>query len=231
MNGRLPMQELTWLRQRLERGLHLLAQAQRYVELDALPREQFAVKSRELAERGLSECDLTWLLSQELVQHFVELTLADDSQRRFRPGGVVLGACSCFLLTAEGCGFLQEFYGPAPTASPTPSARERPILPLPAAANEPEIPHWDADRQELTYLGRLVKRYRLPSPNQTAILSAFAEEGWPARIDDPLSPHGDQDPKRRLHDTIRNLNRAQSFSLLRFVGDGSGQGVLWERAS
>ena len=48
------------------------------------------------------------------------------------------------------------------------------------------------------------------------------------RIDDPLSPKLDQDPKRRLHDTINSLNRNQKRPLVRFLGDGSGQCVRWE---
>jgi hypothetical protein len=229
MNHRLQVSELCWLRERLEGGLRLLAHAQRYGALESEKREQFAVKSRELADRGLSECDLTWLLSQSIVQHLVECTSAEDDERRFRTGGAGLGEKSCFLLTPQGCEFLGEFFCVefSPRQPATLAIRPESVAMQPGKA----LPRWDNDRQELTFDGRLVKRYRLPSPNQTAILSAFAEEGWPPRIDDPLSPHVDQDPKRRLHDTIRNLNRAQVHVLLRFVGDGSGQGILWERAS
>jgi hypothetical protein len=47
------------------------------------------------------------------------------------------------------------------------------------------------------------------------------------RIDDPLPPQADQDPKRRLHDTINALNRKQRQRVIRFSGDGTGQGVRW----
>ena len=57
---------------------------------------------------------------------------------------------------------------------------------------------------------------------------AFEEEGWPAKIDDPLAPQSQQDPKRRLHDTIKCLNRNQKNELLHFRGDGTGEGILWE---
>ena len=59
-------------------------------------------------------------------------------------------------------------------------------------------------------------------------MSAFEEEGWPPRIDDPLSPHPDQDTKRRLSDTIKCLNRKQSNRIIHFRGDGTGEGVIWE---
>ena len=74
----------------------------------------------------------------------------------------------------------------------------------------------------------VVKRFRVPAANQEAILAVFEEEHWPARIDDPLPPHREQSPKRRLQETIKSLNRNQKKSMIRFLGDGSGQGVLWE---
>ena len=76
--------------------------------------------------------------------------------------------------------------------------------------------------------GRIVKRYRVPSPNQEAILAAFQEEGWPHHIDDPLSPLPDQCPKERLHSTIKYLNASQANRLIRFRGDGTGEGIVWE---
>jgi hypothetical protein len=78
--------------------------------------------------------------------------------------------------------------------------------------------------------GKLVKRFRVPSPNQERILAAFEEEGWPPRIDDPLPPHPEQEPKRRLRDTIKSLNRHQINRLLHLTGDGTGQGVRWNTA-
>lgn len=89
-------------------------------------------------------------------------------------------------------------------------------------------PTWDRDRQQLRVGKVIVKEFKVPASNQEAILAAFQEENWPPRIDDPLSPVPDQDPKRRLHDTINSLNRNQKQALVRFLGDGSGQGVRWE---
>ena len=60
---------------------------------------------------------------------------------------------------------------------------------------------------------------------------AFEEEDWPVRIDDPLPPRSGLDPKRRLHDSIKSLNRHQKSRVLRFCGDGSGEGVRWELIS
>ena len=103
------------------------------------------------------------------------------------------------------------------------------ISPLrPASSGEfPLRPTWDRDRHELRVDGQLVKIFKLPSPNQEMVLAAFDEEGWPARIDDPLPPSTDLEPKRRLHDTIKSLNRNQKARLVRFMGDGTGQGIQW----
>ncbi len=89
-------------------------------------------------------------------------------------------------------------------------------------------PHWNAERHELKVNRQLVKRFRWPACNQETVLMAFEEEGWPDRIDDPLPPQPEQDSKRRLHDTIKCLNRNQINQALRFHGDGTGEGVLWE---
>jgi hypothetical protein len=144
------------------------------------------------------------------------------------------------------------------TATTLPPANSSPILPLPngsqtpsfsspgstllslpgsslvtrhpeAPASLPDLkPLWDADLHRLTFAGKLVKEFKTPAPNQQLILGVFQEEGWPARIDDPLSPSPDLDPKRRLHETITGLNRHQKNRLLRFSGDGTGLGIRWQ---
>jgi hypothetical protein len=90
------------------------------------------------------------------------------------------------------------------------------------------IPSWDRDRRVLRVDGCIVKQFKVPSPSQEAILTVFEEEGWPAAIDDPLPPHSEQDPKRRLRNTIQSLNANQKNLLLHFRGDGSGERILWE---
>ena len=50
-----------------------------------------------------------------------------------------------------------------------------------------------------------------------------------SRIDDPLPPQAEQDSKRRLSDTIKCLNNKQINELIRFHGDGTGEGITWEQ--
>ena len=73
-------------------------------------------------------------------------------------------------------------------------------------------PYWCSEKRELVLAGRLVKRFRVPSPNQETVLAAFQEEAWPIRIDDPLPVHSDIVQKRRLQDTIKSLNPCESFA-------------------
>jgi hypothetical protein len=114
--------------------------------------------------------------------------------------------------------------------APRPQERE-PSWQNNGAETNATVPHWDRDRQELRFGDILVKQFKVPAPNQEIILSSFEEEGWPARIDDPLPPQPNQDSKRRLHDTINALNRSHRQPLIRFLGDGSGEGIRWERTS
>jgi hypothetical protein len=89
------------------------------------------------------------------------------------------------------------------------------------------MPDWDAVRRELWLGDVLVKRFRQPARNQEAILAAFQEEGWPARIDDPLSGGDNVDSHDRLHDAVRRLNQ-QKVRLIEFRSDGLGKGILWD---
>lgn len=73
-----------------------------------------------------------------------------------------------------------------------------------------------------------MKCFLVPAPIQEAILAAFQEEGWPPRIDDPLPGRAEQDPKRRLNNAIKKLNGCRLARVIRFSGDGTGEGVKWK---
>ena len=76
----------------------------------------------------------------------------------------------------------------------------------------------------------MVKRFRVPAHNQEAVLAAFEEEGWPHRIDDPLPYCAGVKAKYRLHFTIGRLNQSVKQRLIRFFGDGTGEGICWKTA-
>jgi hypothetical protein len=92
-------------------------------------------------------------------------------------------------------------------------------------------PAWTARCRELRVGEWLVKKFRVPAGNQELVLSAFEEEGWPAYIDDPLPMRSEVAPKQRLHNVITRLNGGQLVPLLRFHGNGNGEGIGWQLLS
>lgn len=89
-------------------------------------------------------------------------------------------------------------------------------------------PFYDAMVQELWFKDKLIKQFRVPAPNQICILTAFEEEGWPQKIFDPL-PADHQVASRKRQDTLNNLNRRHvTEGLLKFVGDGTGEAIIWK---
>ena len=90
------------------------------------------------------------------------------------------------------------------------------------------VPQWIPDIRELRLSGNVVKRYKWQAVDQETVLAAFEEDGWPTVIDDPLPPKSELDPKRRLHDTVKALNRNQLKHAIRFRGNGNGEGIRWE---
>jgi len=63
--------------------------------------------------------------------------------------------------------------------------------------------------------------------NVIKVLDQFEEDGFPARIDDPLAdPRAPSKDQARLHETIRSLNNKIRF--IRFHADGTGKGIRWE---
>lgn len=208
------------------RGLLLLIQAHEYArDLQDDP-WTFAVEIQSLTRAGLTRSDLRWLRSKGLVDHATEITSCSDTSRKFEPAhNLQFDRHTCFILTPAGL-----TYADRQTREPAPASEALTLAPLPerTAVARPGVPVWDRDRQELRLGEVLIKRFKAPAPNQEAVLAAFQEEGWPVRIDDPISPKRDQDPKRRLHDTINALNRNHRRPALRFMGDGSGVGVRWE---
>jgi len=222
-------------------ALSLLEQAREYAAELARSPWDFAVEIAVLREAGLTNSDLRWLVCREYVVCKQDVTTRESSQREFEPGGpLIMTGSACFVLTETGARLARDgLQEPTPTSTGHNNGHSRLLLfeangnhrtpaRTPSPPSAPEKPKWDRDRHEFRLGDRLIKVYKLPSPNQEAILMALEEEGWPPRIDDPLPLHPDIDPKRRLHDAIKGLNRNQKSRLVRFMGDGTGEGIRWE---
>lgn len=191
---------------RFQVALAILLEAYDYAQKLRRPVWDFAVQNRILLTEGLTTSDLRWLVCREFVEHAAEQTRTGQNHRVFhRTGTLTFTKRTCFVLTATGAAFARQL---AETVSLG-------------------VPQWDKDQRELRIGAVVVKQFKVPAPNQETILAVFQEEGWPPRIDDPLPPHPDQVAKKRLHDTITTLNRHHQHRLIRFLGDGTGQGVRW----
>ena len=231
--GRLSTSMRSEVPERLAAALTRLRHALNYASDLCRDPWDFAVEIQGLFEEGLTNNDIRWLLCKEYVEHAGELTLPGDEHRSFRPlGRFTFCDRSCIVLTEKGLEFVVGSAGETTVAISSNGyhgvnglLEDHPAKP---ATKLHPAPHWDRQRQELRLGEFLVKRFKVPAPNQELVLATFQEEGWPPRIDDPIPPHPDLDPKRRLHDTINALNRCQLNILIRFQGDGSGQGVRWE---
>lgn len=196
-------------------GLTLLLEAHRCARDLGQDLWDFSIPVHSLHDAGLNENRLRWLLCQDCLQHALETTRPRAPHRRFRPApNLQLRPTSCFTLTDRGLHLARALLCESVTSPPVPTAK----------------PHWRADLQELHFGPHLIKKFRRPAANQTTILTAFEEDGWPARIDNPLSPTRDNNDAERLQEAIRRLNHCQQTPLLRFHGDGSGEGVTWEIA-
>jgi hypothetical protein len=176
----------------------------------------FAEEIASLRQGGLTNGDLRWLVCNGLVEHGREITKLGEERRAFQHTvGLHFSKKTCFVLTDVGSLYVKEcLTQPAQTG---PNGKVRPIK-----------PKWDRDLQELRLGNEIVKRFKVPAPNQEMVLAVFEEENWPVYVDDPLPPHPNIDPKSRLHDTINSLNRNQQNNLIQFRGNGSGKGVRWE---
>ena len=216
---------------RIGPALGVLLEAIDYAQQTSGDCWEFAVERHQLAGLGLTSNDFRWLVRMGLVEHQREVTLESDNGRAFRPNGdLTFPEATCFILTDAGVA-VANGSSPAEVVAATPT---HPVVEHIAQTtihnmpDEPIVPTWDSERRALRINGMTVKRFKSTAANQETILTAFEEESWPYRIDDPLSPQPNQDTKRRLSDTIKGLNNKQKHALIRFHGDGTGEGVTWE---
>jgi hypothetical protein len=188
---------------------------------------EFAVEIDQFRQLGLCDNDLRYLVRMQYVDHAADITSLGSDGRQFRStGDLCFTDQTCFVLTPSGLAMAMEagleLDAPPSVIRIASTSDESAHL----AKNTP-FPSWDAERHILSFDGQVVKHFKWAGANQETILSVFEEEAWPARIDDPLVPAPTIDAKRRLSDTIKCLNRGHKIQLLRFHGDGTGQGVIW----
>jgi len=86
-------------------------------------------------------------------------------------------------------------------------------------------PRWLKAKGELWFDGQIVRRIRnvASAKNVVAVLDCFEIDGWPVRIDDPVTAGGDSSRRRR---TIESLNK--ELKAIRFSCGGDGCSFEWK---
>jgi hypothetical protein len=201
-------------------ALALLQHARDCAQDTQAPAWDFALEIGQLYAAGLTITDLRWMVVKEFVEHADETSVHGNEHRSFTPSrGLNFLPTTCVVLTEKGAALAAHENAAPPDEVPGPNGKSHPQAAL--------KPHWDAARRELSFGGRMVKRFHVPARNQELILSAFEEEYWPESIDDPLTDECDIDPKTRLNDAVYRLNRKQLTCLMRFHVNRHGSGVSW----
>jgi hypothetical protein len=105
------------------------------------------------------------------------------------------------------------------------AAGDAPPLPTSEAKSTPTgpaKPHWDGALARLTFRDIVCADYGSKhAPRQERILTAFQEQNWPEKINDPL-------PVGKLPMTLYALNQKLGNAPLRFSSDGTGKGIVWQ---
>jgi len=208
----------------------VLGEAASCADRNSRDRWDLAVGVRRLLELGVSENDLRYLVQMRVLAHAQEVRITGSDCRTFLIArDLRLSNQSCFVLTESGVELAKRLYALQDGFQVGYRVLRRTNdLGRSKAARTPT---WDGDRRVLSLAGVIVKRFARPAENQQAILAAFQEESWPAKIDDPLTPVEEMDSKRRLNDAIKSLNHHQSHHLILFRGDGTGQGITWKASA
>jgi hypothetical protein len=205
-------------------GYSILHAARATAEQRKLPGHAAAVPLLHLRSKWMTDSVILWMLYQDHVVHVqVPAVRLDHNGGGTVTESLVLTEFSAFALTDRGHAFASEFLASLLFGSQDDFNTAWDML-LAGGV----LPSFDTDERILHWGAHVLKHFRQPAGNQTLILTALEELGWPAWTDDPLPRVSGTDSKERLHDTIKNLNRHQMPYLVHFKGDGTGTQIGWE---
>jgi len=135
----------------------------------------FAIELSDFVQQGVSRSLLRWLVYRRYVEHRYEVRTRDGEGRLFREApDSVLTDSSCFTIAEGGREALGRLRQDGLSKS---SDESKPNAVLPV---------WCPVTRILKISGKVVKHFKWPAPNQEKLICAFAEQGWPVRLDDPL---------------------------------------------
>jgi hypothetical protein len=205
--------------------INLLLAYWEYIDSRHSPSEK-AITLGTFRQSRIDQDILLWMLFRGHVQH-LKATCPAKAKHRSPPKpaeSVILTDQSCFALNARGAAFADAFLVDA-------------LLPQFEGAFEDAwhrlavgllLPTFQRDDRFLAWGEHIIKQFRQPALNQELILISAEELEWPEWFDDPLPRQNGKNPKVVLHDTIKDLNRRQTESLVHFKGDGSGRRIGWQ---
>jgi hypothetical protein len=176
----------------------------------------------QLYERGVTNDVLLWLLYQGHIQHYLCKPLQGWSNGSMSAASLVFEQTSRFFLTDTGVTFTRALRRhDSANGCAVHYLSEHFVLGR-------FTPRYDAANRLFTWGVHLLKRFRSPSANQEACLIAAERLGWPEWMNDPLPRVTGTNPKARLHDTVKDLNRRQREYLVHMKCDGTGRRWGWE---
>jgi hypothetical protein len=186
---------------------------------------QSGLRLDQLEDAGLNINRLRLLLCQQFLLQAIESPPESGQPRNYRMvAGLQVSVASCFVLTDQGADWARSMLRQGLGSD---SARKRPTQ----KPNAFQLtPRWLAGPRELWLGIYVIKKFRRPADNQTALLAAFERQGWPRWLPNPFTSDLDCEAVQRLHDAIKFLNRGQEPRLIVFRGDGTGQGTSWHFA-
>jgi hypothetical protein len=178
----------------------------------------FSIDSIQLQIDGMAQIDLQWLVCKGYAQ--CGLKSARGSVRKLKDATFRKNAC--VVLTDDGARFANRVLRQPASSERRPRTGQR------ANLLRTVKPKWDPIRRTLMLGPVVVKVLKHSARAQECVFATFEELGWPQCVDDPLPFQSGQNAKRRLHDTINNMNRYQKNRLIHFHSDGNGTGIRWE---
>ena len=167
-----------------------------------------------------------WILYQGHIQHYQLQTLADGVAVMQPVQTLCFSESSAFALTEKGLAFANAFVDEALRSLEDEDVR---LSPWEKRLIQGQLlPYYDREYRLFSWGEQILKHFRQPAANQELILLTAEELGWLVWFDDPLPRRSKRNPKRLLHDTIKDLNRCQQTPLIHFKGDGIGMRIGWE---
>ncbi len=214
-----------WDGESIVRGYRLLLAARREAPDPHLAPHAGAVPLSRLRGLGMGETAVLWMMYQAHLDHLLPAPGRKGGRGVLRRAeSLHFLPASSFLLTEAGAEFAADLLADAGRRGARKVVEDRWGRGLIGRL----VPRYNKEERVFSWGAHLLKCFRQPAGNQELILAAAEELGWPEWFDDPLPRAPGTNPKRRLHDTIQDLNRRQRIYLVHFKGEGNGTGIGWE---